>query len=213
MSDPGLPPDGSDLPPRGGAHRGSSSRARQSVLALSLLGVVLVGVGVGYALHQSGENSHTGASSPRPSTPSTTLPATSTAPASTASTSAPATASGSSAAPAGTASPLPSQPAPSTTQASPAAARPALDVLNNSRITGLAARAAQQFRDGGWVVASTGNYTGRLSETTVYYPSGDQGAAQQLARQYPQIHRVEPAPAGFSASQLTVVLTKDWVDS
>ena len=202
MSDPGVPPRGA------GAHRGSSQRGRQAALGVSLLGVVAVGTAVGYALHQRGED-HRSATSPTAASRSVSSTASSPA-VSTSAAGGPSSSRPASTAPAsgpGTASALP---APSS---SAAVARPALDVLNNSRISGLAAKAAQQFRSGGWVVARTGNFEGRLPETTVYYPSGEQSAAEALARQFPQIRRVEAAPAGLSGAELTVVLTKDWDQS
>jgi hypothetical protein len=84
-------------------------------------------------------------------------------------------------------------------------------VLNNSRYTGLAASAAATFRQGGWTVARTGNYTGLVPTTTVYYPAGRRAAADQLARQYPKIQRILPAPAAFAHQHLTVVLARNWV--
>ena len=205
MSDPGVPPRGA------GAHRGSSQRGRQAVLGVSLLGVVVVAAAVGYALHQRGED-HRSATQPAAaasgsvsSTPSSPAGSPSAGGASTSS-QPPSTAPASAV---GTAPPLPDS------ASSSVAPRPPLEVLNNSRITGLAAKAAQQFRAGGWAVARTGNFDGRLPETTVYYPSGEQSAAEALARQFPQIQRVEAAPSALSVrsdADLTVVLTKNWVE-
>ena len=83
-------------------------------------------------------------------------------------------------------------------------------VLNNSRIKGLADRAASRFRAGGWPVPATGNYRGgRIVTTTVYYPAGGQGSAQRFAAQF-GIGRVLPRFAGLPGSGLTVVLTRDY---
>ncbi len=83
-------------------------------------------------------------------------------------------------------------------------------VLNNSRINGLAGRAAGTFRAGGWPVRGTGNYTGRIPVTTVYYPAGQEAVARQLAARYPAVRRVLPRPAGLPGSGLTVVVTPEF---
>ncbi len=88
----------------------------------------------------------------------------------------------------------------------PAAARPPLTVLNNSRITGLARRAAVQFARGGWRVAAVGNLAGRVAVTTVYYGPGQQASARALAAQF-RIVRVRPRFTGLPGSGLTVVVT------
>ena len=86
-----------------------------------------------------------------------------------------------------------------------------LDVLNDSRISGLAHRAAGQFSAAGWVVAVVGNFSGGrdVPATTVFFPDGAQAAAQQLAAHF-GIDRVLPAPSFLSASHLSVVLARDW---
>lgn len=95
--------------------------------------------------------------------------------------------------------------------ASPASAAPALPVLtvlNNSRIAGLAHRAAAQFAAAGWPVGTIGNFTGRIAATTVYYPPGLRAAAAELAARFPAVTRVLPRFAGLPGSGLTVVLTR-----
>lgn len=104
---------------------------------------------------------------------------------------------------------LPPAPPPSSSPAP----LPPLTVLNNSRITGLAARAAVTFRAGGWPVAVIGNFRGLIPATTVYYPPGEQAVAQQLAARFPRVTRVLPRFAGLPGSGLTVVLTRYWLDS
>ena len=92
----------------------------------------------------------------------------------------------------------------------PAAAQPAapaLTVLNNSRLTGLAAAAAARFADDGWPIAIVGNYNGRLRNSTVYYLPGQRAAALRLARQY-GVPRVLPRPERLPGRGLTVVLTR-----
>lgn len=85
-----------------------------------------------------------------------------------------------------------------------------ITVLNNSRITGLAARAAEQFERQGWPVRLTGNFTGRIRSTTVYYEAGQEGSARALARDVEGIARVLPRFEGLPGSGLTVVLTRDF---
>jgi hypothetical protein len=195
-------------PPRtGGSHRRAEREARLPVLLLSLVGVAIVAAGVYYALHVRGESAHSSASTPTPSaTPTRTAashPATPSGSPSTApSTSAPPSATASTPSAAGTTSN-----APTTTIV---VARPALVVLNDSRINGLAAHAAGQFRAAGWTVASTGNYKGTdVPETTIFYPAGDLAAAQRLATTF-HVNRVLAATSGMSRTDLTVVLAHDW---
>lgn len=83
-------------------------------------------------------------------------------------------------------------------------------VLNNSRITGLAARAAASFRAGGWPVRGTGNYRGRIPVTTIYYGPGELPVAQRFAARFPAVRRVLPRPAGLPGSGLTVVVTREF---
>jgi hypothetical protein len=108
----------------------------------------------------------------------------------------------------GAASPSAAPASPHATPA-PVAAVPVV-VLNSSRVTGLAARAAAAFRAGGWPVRATGNYGGRIAVTTVYYPAGQEAAARAFAARFPAVRRVRPRPAGLPGSGLTVVVTRDF---
>lgn len=121
-------------------------------------------------------------------------------------------------------------PAPVAVAPSPAAAPPALTqppaaapppaapvspvvpvtVLNNSRYTGLADRAARRFRAEGWPVKETGNFRGRIRATTVYYAPGQERSAREFARRFAGIERVLPRFEGLPGSGLTVVLTRDY---
>lgn len=108
--------------------------------------------------------------------------------------------------------------APSLPVAAPAVTVPAVTVpavtvlpvtvLNNSRLFGLAKRAAARYRSGGWPVPVTGNFTGRLRATTVYFAPGQQAAAARFARQF-GVGRVLPRFPGLPGRGLTVVLTRD----
>ena len=95
------------------------------------------------------------------------------------------------------------------------AARAPLTVLNNSTIRGLADQAAGEVQNRGWQVAQVGNFAGRLAATTVYYTPGDgagQAAANELAREFPQIDQVLPRYAGLppTPAGIVLVVTKDW---
>jgi len=85
-------------------------------------------------------------------------------------------------------------PAPGDGQATPSGD---VRVLNNSQLTGLAARAADDLRAAGWNVVEVGNYTpatnaGNIPTTTVYYRPGtdEKAVAETLAAYYGM--RVEP---------------------
>lgn len=83
-----------------------------------------------------------------------------------------------------------------------------VQVLNNSKITGLAERGAAKFRAGGWTVSGTGNYRGgTIAQTTVYYAPGQLRTAQRFAKQF-GIPRILPRFAGLPGSGMTVVLTR-----
>jgi hypothetical protein len=120
--------------------------------------------------------------------------------------------SGSPSPPASTSAPAPPVSEPPATQppATPLPARLPVTVLNNSRIQHLAARAAADLAAHGWPVRGTGNFTGRISETTVYYASGQRASAMRLARDIHQVRRVEPRFAGLPGRGLTLVVTRDW---
>ena len=101
---------------------------------------------------------------------------------------------------------------PSATQspAPTAAALLPVTVLNNSRIFHLAAHVAADLRAHGWPVRMTGNFTGRIRATTVYYAPGERASAERLAHAFAQIRRVEPRFAGLPGQGLTLVVTRDW---
>lgn len=94
--------------------------------------------------------------------------------------------------------------------AGPAAAEVPVIVLNNSRIEGLADTAAAVFRRGGWPVARTGNFRGKIPSTTVYYEAGQQAAARAFADRFDEVVRVRPRFATLPARGLVVVVTRDF---
>ena len=105
-------------------------------------------------------------------------------------------------------SPPPVSEPPATT--SPVVAKAPVTVLNNSRRSGLASDVAAQLRAKGWPIAKVGNYRGRIAVTTVYYAAGQLPQARELAREFPQIQRVEPRFEGLPGQGLTLVVTRDW---
>ena len=112
-------------------------------------------------------------------------------------------------APAATPAP-PAAPAPAPAVQAPAPVLEPVTVLNNSRIDGLAADAAADFEAAGWPVAATGNYRGRLTETTVFHAPGQEAAARDFAARFPGVTRVLPRTPTLPGSGLTVVLTRDF---
>jgi len=94
--------------------------------------------------------------------------------------------------------------------ATAAARKLPVTVLNNSRRTGLAHRAADQLTAGGWPIRQVGNFTGRIPVSTVYYASGQESAARALADQFPAVQRVHPRFRGLPGSGLTLVVTREW---
>lgn len=194
-----------DLPRIGGAHRRSRGGQRLASLLAGLVGVAIVAVLVVLVLHKRGEPaSHTAGSAN--STPTASRASRSSSP------SAGPTSALVSATPAAGSSSVASTPAPTPqTTPSTAAPLPALDVLNDSRIKGLAASAATRLRAAGWIVARTGNFKSAddVPQTTVFYPDGEKAAALRLAAAF-RIDRVLAASSGLSATHLTVVLARDW---
>ena len=108
------------------------------------------------------------------------------------------------------AAPPVSQPPATQPPASTQAAQLPVTVLNNSRRQHLAAHVAAELAAKGWPIRKTGNFTGRIRTTTVYYAPGQRAAAERLARQFGQIRRVEPRFRGLPGTGLTLVVTRDW---
>lgn len=94
--------------------------------------------------------------------------------------------------------------------AKPVVAKAPVTVLNNSRRTGLAHRAAAQVANGGWSIKYVGNFTGRIAESTVYYAPGQAAIARAFAHQFSAVRRVLPRFEGLPGSGLTLVVTRDW---
>ena len=115
------------------------------------------------------------------------------------------------------AAPPPAAPAPAAPQAGTgggsAAARGPVRVYNNSTVTGLAARAANDFRADGWQVGQVSNYSqGVIPTSTVYYRPGtaEQTAATRIASEFGL--RTEPRFSGIDDATpgLIVIVTNDY---
>jgi hypothetical protein len=94
-----------------------------------------------------------------------------------------------------------------------AAARGPVRVYNNSTVTGLAARAANDFRADGWQVGAVSNYSsGVIPTSTVYYRPGtaEQSAASTIASEFGL--RSEPRFSGIDDATpgLIVIVTNDY---
>jgi hypothetical protein len=83
-------------------------------------------------------------------------------------------------------------------------------VLNQTSRAGLAAAVADRLRARGFTVVGTGNFHGVVPATTVYYPTGDEAAALQVARALPTSPRTGPRFSNLSTTRLTVVVTDNY---
>jgi hypothetical protein len=80
-------------------------------------------------------------------------------------------------------------------------------VLNQTGRAGLAGQVATRLRGRGWTVPAVGNFRGVVPATTVYYPPGQEAAAQAAAESLPTTPRIRPRFGNLSATRLTVVVT------
>jgi len=83
-------------------------------------------------------------------------------------------------------------------------------VLNQTSRAGLASDVADSLRGHGWTVAAVGNFHGTVPATTVYYPPGQELAAQAAAQDLPATPRTRPRFGNLSTSRLTVVVTDSY---
>ena len=81
-----------------------------------------------------------------------------------------------------------------------------VEVYNNSTISGLAGRTADDARSVGWNVVGVDNWHGTIPESTVYYPDGMEADAETLADDL-GISRLNPAVEPMRFDRLTVILT------
>ncbi|ABK51874.1 hypothetical protein Acel_0098 [Acidothermus cellulolyticus 11B] len=196
------------VPPRsGGAHRARPTGHRGRRLLGSFLAVAIAGFGVWAALTWRNPSRPAESAATRPASATSASAISSAALRSTGPT--PSPTAGSSTSEASTATP---SSADSTVPSSPSVSmtRPVVDVLNNSRIRGLAAKAAKDVQAAGWTIGTVGNYSAHvLPATTVFYPAGERDAAEQLAAEF-HIRQLSPADPQMSGAHLTLVVTRDW---
>jgi hypothetical protein len=83
-------------------------------------------------------------------------------------------------------------------------------VLNQTSRAGLASHVADALRGDGWTVAAVGNFHGTVPATTVYYPPGEELAAQTAAEDLPATPRIRPRFGNLSTGRLTVVVTDSY---
>lgn len=83
-------------------------------------------------------------------------------------------------------------------------------VLNQGGRSGLAATVAERIEGEGWSVSGTGNFTGTVSATTVYFPPGGEEAAEALAADLPVPGRTRPTFGNLQQDKLTIVVTADY---
>jgi len=195
---------------------------------LALLGAGAVAALIGLATLLPGGGSST---TPAPTTPPpapTAAPSAAAAPSATVAAPAPtAPVAAPTAGPTGAIAAPPAAPAPAPAPAAPAnpqagtgggsggqaAARGPVRVYNNSTITGLATRAASDFRADGWQVGQIANYSsGNIPTSTVYYRPGtaEQSAASSIASEFGL--RAEPRFSGIDDATpgLIVIVTNDY---
>jgi len=146
---------------------------------VGLLVLVLVVVGVVWAIGRDKEAATTNNPSPTSPAPPASEP------------------------PAPTQSASPAAPTPE----QPARERFEVIVLNQTQRAGLAASVAETLRSDGWVIASTGDFGGAVPATTVYFPPGGEAAASEIAGSLPVDPRVLPVFPAIDAERITVILT------
>lgn len=198
-----------------GQHRSDEKPAASSggwlpSVLLGALVAILVGVGL---LGWFGRGDSGAAPTPTPTptpTPSATATPTVTPSPTPSATATPTPSPSVSASPSGSPSPTASStptasPSPTTTRIPPSQL-PAVSVLNQSGITGEAARVAAALREQGWRISGIGNWRGSVPSTTVYYPDGEEAAARQLAGDL-GVDRIRPRVSDMRPDTLTVVIT------
>lgn len=111
----------------------------------------------------------------------------------------------------GSADPEESEPDDEPTTA-PSEVREPVGIANQTDVEGLEEQARETLEEGGWEVPAVSPFEGTVPETTVYYPEGQEEAAEALSAQFPEIGRVQPTFEGVNTSRLVVVLADDYRD-
>jgi hypothetical protein len=79
-------------------------------------------------------------------------------------------------------------------------------VLNQSGVSGEAARVAAELENLGYSVTGVGNWRGNVPATTVYYPPGEEAAAAQVAADL-GVSRTRERVDPMRTDALTVIIT------
>jgi hypothetical protein len=186
---------------------GSASPTRVAGLVLLGVAVIALIIGIITLFGGNGSNGNGGTAQPPPPTTTGSQPPTSGSPAPT---NQPQPTSPGSPAPT---SPPASQPGTGTPPAPPSTKAQPVRVFNNSTITGLAARAADDFRAQGWNVVEVGNYAqGVIPTSTAYFRAGteEEPAARELGAAFGL--RTEPRFPGIQGANVgvIVIVTNDY---
>jgi hypothetical protein len=177
-----------------------------------LIGVAVVAVGLGvFALTSNGSPPQSQGRPPVTGTTTTPPPPTTTSPLRGTTTTTPPrpTTTTTPAGPTTTVAPPP----PNTTSTPSLKQTVPVRVYNNSMIKDLAEKGAQEFRNAGYDVVQTGNYSqGTIPHSTAYYSPapGERQVATQLAQDFGM--QVQPRFIGIAASSpgVIVILTEDF---
>jgi len=191
---------------------GPNRPARLAGLALLAVAAIALVVGLISVFNSGGDEPPQGANTPAASSPTTGPPVSQPPPASSSVSETPPPPPppppSSSTTPPPTTSVLPPPSQPNT----PGHTQP-VRVYNNSYIEGLAARAANDFRNSGWTVTAVSGYPGGVIYVpTVYFRPGtaEESEAKELGAQFNL--RVEPRFEGIKDSTpgIIVIVTKDY---
>ncbi|PSL02524.1 LytR cell envelope-related transcriptional attenuator [Haloactinopolyspora alba] len=90
--------------------------------------------------------------------------------------------------------------------------REPVGIANQTDVEGLEEYARDRLQDGGWEVPAVSGFEGNVPETTVYYPEGQEEAAEALSAQFPEVGRIRPTFDGVNQTRLVIVLVDDYVD-
>ena len=93
-----------------------------------------------------------------------------------------------------------------TATATPSPVVATVDVLNETAIEGLAARAAEALSAAGWPVGQVDNAIFGPPSSTLYVPADLQSAADSFVEAFPVVTRTRPSFDGLATDALTLVL-------
>lgn len=99
-------------------------------------------------------------------------------------------------------------PAPTAPVVTPVVPEVSVDVLNQSAVSGLAARAAAVLTEEGWTVGQVADATLGAPSTTLYVPVGLESAAASFVETFPSVVRTRPAFEGLAVGALTLVIAQ-----